>query len=118
MEYWKMIFFVCKFFTDLKFVSKNDWIFLFYFYIYIYTYSLLVKEISHLCSTKRGYVLDGHPTTVDEARKIFNNTNSPQQIDIDKLPGNLLKRYLTFIISIAEDTYLNNNVSLRFVVSP
>lgn len=55
-----------------------------------------MKEMSNLFSTKRGYVLDGYPTTADQARQIFSNTNSPQQIDINKLPSNSTKKIFYF----------------------
>lgn len=40
-----------------------------------------------LLNSKRGYVLDGYPTTVEQAKQIFNDTSSFQQIDINRLPG-------------------------------
>ncbi|VVC36925.1 P-loop containing nucleoside triphosphate hydrolase [Cinara cedri] len=52
-----------------------------------YFIPLLIKEMSRVVSTKRGYVLDGYPTTVNQAKQIFNKINTPQQIDINKLPN-------------------------------
>jgi len=58
-----------------------------------------------MATFKRGYVLDGYPTTVDQAKMLFrlDDTNLLQSnIDINKLPGTNI--YIFFLKIQIQDT--------------